>query len=140
VTALSPGLFAANASGTGLAAAQSLRVRNGNLIYEPTAIFNGTGFNPVPINVAVPGEPVFLILYGTGFRANGGLQNVTVTIGNRTFTPAYADAAPGFVGLDQLNIGPLPADMAGSGLVNVRVAIATQSGTVTSNTLTVQIQ
>jgi uncharacterized protein (TIGR03437 family) len=140
VTALSPGLFSANSTGAGLAAAQSLRSRNGNLVYEPTATFNGTTFVPVPINVAVPGEPVFLVLYGTGLRANGGLQNVTVMVGNRTFPAAYADAAPGFIGLDQINIGPLPADMAGSGVVNVKVTIATQSGMVMTNTVTVQIQ
>ena len=140
VTALTPGLFSANSSGSGVAAAQSLRVRNGNLIYESTATFNGTAVVPVPINVTVPGEPVFLIFYGTGLRANGGLQNVTVMVGNRTFTPAYADAAPGFIGLDQINLGPLPADRVGSGVVNVKVTIATQSGTVMSNTVTVQIQ
>jgi uncharacterized protein (TIGR03437 family) len=138
VTALSPGLFSANSSGSGVAAAQTLRVRNGNLVYESTAIFNGTAVVPVPINVVA--EPTFLVLYGTGLRANGGLQNVTVMVGNRTFTPAYADAAPGFIGLDQINIGPLPADMAGSGVVNVKVTIATQSGMVMSNTVTVQIQ
>jgi uncharacterized protein (TIGR03437 family) len=139
VTAVTPGLFSANSSGTGVAAAQSLRVRNGNLIYESTATFNGTTFVPVPINVAVPGEPVFLILYGTGLRANGGLQNVTVMVGNRTLNPTYADAAPGFIGLDQINVA-LPADMAGSGVVNVKVTIATQGGMVMSNTVTVQIQ
>ena len=140
ITALAPGLFAANSNGAGAAAAQVLRVRGNDLIYESAAQFNGTEFVPSPIDLGPQTDPAFLILYGVGFRFNGGLANVSVMIGDRTFPALYADAAPGFIGLDQINVGPLPSDMTGAGVVNVKVTIATAGGPITSNTVTVRIK
>jgi uncharacterized protein (TIGR03437 family) len=140
ITPLAPGLFAANANGAGAAAAQVLRVRGSNLIYESAAQFNGTEFVPSPIDLGPQTDPAYLILYGAGFRFNGGLANVSVMIGDRTFPALYAGAAPGFIGLDQINVGPLPSDLTGAGVVNVKVTIATAGGPITSNTLTVRIK
>jgi uncharacterized protein (TIGR03437 family) len=42
-----------------------------------------------------------------------------VTINNVTVPVPYAGAAPGEIGEDQVNVGPLPASLAGSGNVNL---------------------
>jgi uncharacterized protein (TIGR03437 family) len=132
VAPLAPGLFSANSNGAGAAAAQVLRVHGSDLIYESAT--------QAPIDLGPGTDPAYLILYGVGFRFNGGLANVSVMIGDRTFPALYADAAPGFIGLDQINIGPLPANMAGAGVVNVKVTVATSGGPLTSNTVTVRIK
>jgi uncharacterized protein (TIGR03437 family) len=136
ISAVAPGIFTANASGAGVAAAQALRVRNGDLFFEPTAQFDGSVFVPLPIDLGPETDQVFLILYGTGIRFHGSLQNVSVMIGNQTFPALYADFAPGFTGLDQINVGPIPRSMAGAGVLDVKVNVAGKP----ANTVTIQIQ
>ncbi len=64
------------------------------------------------------GDAIYLLLYGTGFRRCGG--RVTATA-NGQAVPVLAAVAQGeFAGLDQVNIGPLPASLA-SGEVTVRL-------------------
>lgn len=140
IAPLAPALFAANSNGAGVAAAQVLRVRGSELIYQSAAQFNGTQFVPLEIDLGPQTDQAFLILYGVGFRFHGGLSNVSVMIGDRTFPAIYADAAPGFIGLDQINVGPLPGNLTGAGVVNVKVTIATAGGPITSNTLTIRIK
>ena len=75
----------------------------------------------LPIDLSA--GPTALELYGTGIRnccQNPDTpSNVTVTIGNQTFPAFFAGPAPGWVGLDQVNVGPLPSSLAGSGTVTV---------------------
>lgn len=136
ISNVAPGVFAANSSGTGVAAAQVLRVRGATQTIEPTAQFDGSGFTHVPIDLGPEGDQVFLILYGTGIRFRSGLTNVSVQIGDIVYPVAYAGAQGGFVGLDQVNIGPLMRSQAGAGVVEVKLVVDGQ----TANTVTVQIQ
>ncbi|MCW5969866.1 MAG: hypothetical protein KIT57_15270 [Blastocatellales bacterium] len=136
ISAVAPGIFAANANGAGVAAAQALRVRNGNIFFEPTAQFDGSVFIPLPIDLGPETDQVFLVLYGTGIRFHGSLQNVSVMIGDQTFPALYADFAPGFTGLDQINAGPIPRSMAGAGVLDVKVNVAGKP----ANTVTIRIQ
>ncbi|MEP7337538.1 MAG: SBBP repeat-containing protein, partial [Acidobacteriota bacterium] len=79
ITSVSPGLFTANASGTGVAAATVLRIKADNSqSYEAVGQFNpSTGaFTAIPIDLGPADEQIFLLLFGTGFRGNGGLPNV----------------------------------------------------------------
>lgn len=135
---VSPGLFAANSSGTGVAAADALRVRGAAQTFEPVAVFDpGQGsFVPQPINLGPEGDQIFLILYGTGLRFLPQGAPVAATIGGTPVPVTFAGAAGGFIGLDQVNIGPLPRSLAGSGVVNVML---TADGR-TANTLQVAIQ
>jgi uncharacterized protein (TIGR03437 family) len=59
---------------------------------------------PKPITVATPGDTVYLILFGAGWRNRSSLQNTSVVIGTKTITPVYAGAQGTFAGLDQINV------------------------------------
>jgi uncharacterized protein (TIGR03437 family) len=121
ITNVAPGLFTANASGRGVAAAVVLRVRpNGTQTYEPVARFDPAQniFVPIPIDLGPEGDQVFLILYGTGFRYRSSLANVTITIGGVVVGALYAGDVPGLEGLDQVN-ALLPRSLMGHGEVDV---------------------
>nr|MDQ3009385.1 hypothetical protein [Acidobacteriota bacterium] len=135
IESTSPGIFTANASGTGVPAALALRVVGTTQTFE--TIYSTQTGQPVatPINLGPVGNDVYLILYGTGVR-NAVAAAVSATIGG-TPTPILGFApAPGFVGLDQINVGPIPRSLAGRGAVNVELTV----GTKTANTVTINIQ
>jgi len=71
---------------------------------------------PASLNVAAATEQIYVQLYGTGIR---NAKNVSVTVANVSVPVLYHAAAPGFEGLDQVNIGPLPTGLAGQGSVNI---------------------
>lgn len=137
VTHTAPGIFTANQNGEGIAQALILDVSptggqttSNTAGYDPTSgLWNGT-----PITMTST-DSYFLELYGTGIRyvpANG----VTATINGVSVPVQYAGAQPQFPGLDQVNLGPLPAGLAGKGTVNVVVTVAGQA----ANTVTVTFQ
>ncbi|MEI9972301.1 MAG: hypothetical protein WDO73_09765 [Ignavibacteriota bacterium] len=79
--------------------------------------------------------PIYLSLYGTGIRGRSSLSNVTVTIDGVTAQALYAGAAPGYAGLDQVNV-PLSLNLRGSGPCNVTITVDGR----TSNAVTIDIQ
>lgn len=104
---IAPALFAADASGRGLAAAVALRIKaTGEQSYEPIAQYDAAQqrMTPLPINLAAESEEVFLILYGTGLRRHAGLSNISARIGGVDAQVLYAGAQGDFVGLDQVNV------------------------------------
>lgn len=118
-----PGLFSANANGQGVAAATVLRVTaEGEQIFEPVATFDTTlnRFVPAPIDLGPEGDQVFLILFGTGFRAVSGLPAVTAKIGGEEVEVLFSGAQGGFVGLDQANVR-IPRSLTGRGEVDVEM-------------------
>lgn len=122
---VSPGLFTADASGAGLAAATVLRVKaNGEQVYEPVARFDSAmrSFVAVPIDVGNPAEQVYLLTFGTGFRHRSDLANVSAKIGHAPAEVLFAGAQGDFVGLDQCNIRLLP-NLAGRGEVNLALSV-----------------
>ncbi|HXA52098.1 MAG TPA: IPT/TIG domain-containing protein, partial [Candidatus Acidoferrum sp.] len=132
VTRTAPGLFSANASGAGVAAALVQRVRpDGSQAIENVASFDGNTNALVPVPITIGSDSLYLQLYGTGIRYVSGLSKVTCTIGGQNATVLYAGAAPGFSGLDQVNV-QIPAALAGAGSVNVVVTVDGQA----SNTVT----
>ena len=88
---------------------------------------------PLPINLGPSTEQAYLEMYGTGIRS---AKNVTVTVGDLSVPVLYHLAAPGYVGEDQVNIGPLPQSLAGKGSVNIVVTADGQA----ANTVNVTIQ
>ncbi len=117
IRAVAPGLFAANASGTGAAAAVVLRIRaDGEQVYEPVARYDAPTqtFVLLPIDLSNPSEQVYLILFGAGIRRRGALEDVSIKLGETELPVAYAGAAPGLSGVDQVNL-LLPASLRGRG-------------------------
>ncbi|QQS47371.1 MAG: hypothetical protein IPM66_01525 [Acidobacteriota bacterium] len=126
VNQVGPGLISANSNGVGVAAAVVLRVAaNGAQTFEPIAAFDqGSGtFTPLEIDMGPEGDQIYLILYGTGFRGNTGLNNVSVTVGELAVPVLFASGAPGFIGLDQANLGPLPRTLIGRKVVNIVMTV-----------------
>lgn len=121
--AVAPGLFSADASGTGFAAAEVVQVRSDNSqVKERVARFDATAGRFLANPIDVQNGPTFLTLYGTGWRNRSALANVTARVDGIAVPVEYAGAQGQFVGLDQLNLR-LPADLAGRGTVKVEVLV-----------------
>ncbi len=138
IAAVAPGLFTANASGQGLAAAVALRVKeNGAQSFEPIAQFDAVQNRivPIPIDLGPATDQLFLILYGTGIRFRSSLSATAATIGGTASEAIYAGPAEGYAGLDQVNLR-IPRSLAGQGVVNV---VLTVNGKA-ANTVTIQIK
>lgn len=135
VASIAPGLFGANGDGQGAAAGQWLRAGAGSQNAQPLATLDeATGrYAPAPIDVGA--GQVHIILYGTGIR-RAQLHEVDLTVGGVSVPVLYAGEQSEFLGLDQINAGPLPAELAGRGLAAVVVRI----GAAASNTLEVWLQ
>ncbi|MFN0119365.1 MAG: pre-peptidase C-terminal domain-containing protein [Blastocatellia bacterium] len=152
VAGVAPSLFTANSNGLGSPAAFILRVKpNGQQLYEAVSQFNsGSGqFVPLPI-ARTQGDVLFLILYGTGIRnapdsngntGDGVAESVSVTINGVQAPVAYAAAAPGFVGLDQINVQIPTSGLPAGANLPVIVRVNNGSGSMSqANTVTVSLQ
>ena len=138
IDALAPGLFSANANGQGIAAAQILRVNSNNVqTYEPVASYDSSAnkFVGLPIDFNNSTDRIFLILYGTGIRANAGLANSIATIGGSILPLLYAEPQGYYVGLDQINI-ELPRGLIGRGEIAINLTIDRK----TTNTVTIMMK
>jgi uncharacterized protein (TIGR03437 family) len=131
---VAPGMFTFNAAG--LVAGSVLRVSgDGTQTPENFYQLDGSGaVVPVPVNLGPVTDQVFLILYGTGFRA-AGTANTSITIGGQKAQVSFAGPQGAFAGLDQVNV-LVPRSLAGSGSVNV---VLTASGQ-TANTVNISVQ
>lgn len=117
-----PALFSANANGEGVAAATIERIRaDGSRSSEPAFRFDQQSrrYVPLPINLGPASDRLFLVLYGTGIRGAQALSAVSVTVAGEKVPVLYAGAQPSFVGLDQVNVGPLPRTLMARGEVAV---------------------
>lgn len=125
IAKVSPGLFAADSTGKGVAAALVLRVKaNGEQTYEPIARFDQAtmAFAALPIEVGDSAEEVYLALFGTGFRHRMDSGNVTATVGGEAVEVLYAGEQSEYPGVDQCNLR-LPKSLAGRGIVNVNLTV-----------------
>jgi uncharacterized protein (TIGR03437 family) len=136
VSRVSPGIFTANPEGTGVAAANIVRVKpDGSQITEPVARFDlASGrWVPIPIDLGPETDTIALVLYGTGIRFRDNINNVRVRVGNATLTPFYAGPQNTYVGLDQINV-VLGRNPAFTGEVPVEVIV--EGKTANLSTLT----
>lgn len=65
---------------------------------------------------------VYLIVYATGIR--GGTTPILASAGGISLPVLYALPQPEFLGLDQVALGPLPAALAGRGLIPVTIEVS----------------
>jgi uncharacterized protein (TIGR03437 family) len=131
-----PTLFSMNGTGSGVAAALAVAVRIPTTMQFPVPVFQCTssGCVSVPILLGVD-TPIYVSLYGTGIRGVTSQSNVTVTINGASVPVQYAGPAPGYAGLDQVNVA-LTLDLRNSGESNVVLTVNGQR----SNTVTLNIQ
>lgn len=128
IAKVAPGLFSANASGQGVAAAVILRIRNGVQTYEPVSQLSGGSQVPLDVDLGPASDVVYLLLNGTGLRSRTSAGNISVSLGalaSRPLNPNNfedAFAVDGFVGLDQANV-LLPRTLIGAGLINVSLTV-----------------
>ena len=132
-----PTLFSMNGNGTGVAAALAVAVQAANpRLQNPAPVFqcsNGTCVS-VPLVLGVD-TPVYVSFYGTGIRNASSMANVSVTIAGQNAAVQYAGPAPGFAGLDQVNVA-VPLSLRGNGESDVILTVDGQA----SNVVTINIQ
>jgi len=137
VDTVAPGLFSANADGKGAAAAIAVHVQSdGSQIIEPVFKSGAVAGSYVtaPLDLGAASDQLFLSLYGTGMR--GFKQQAVATVGGISVGVTAPVAQSQYVGLDQVNLGPLPRSLAGRG----EVAIALTVDGKAANAVTVNIQ
>lgn len=137
ITRAAPGIFTANASGTG--SATGFSTPDGVAL---TPLTNANGSERT-VDPGTPNNPMWLVLYGTGIRnapaanpndADGVAEAVMVTVQGIPARVTYAGPVAGLSGLDQINV-VIPPQLAGAGQVRVRVTVNGQ----VSNTVTVTL-
>jgi uncharacterized protein (TIGR03437 family) len=130
IAATAPALFAANATGRGLAAAVALRVRADNTqSFEPVVRFEQNQPVAVPIDLGPESDRVFLVPFGTGFRFRRDLSAVAATIGGQHAPVTFAAAQGQLIGVDQANI-LIPRSLAARGEVDVVLTVEGQTANV----------
>lgn len=125
ITSIAPGVFSADASGKGYAAANFVRVTTDNrLVEQPVARFDSLQNKIVatPIEFTADTRKIVLVLFGTGWRQRSSPTAVTVKIGGVTAPVEYVGLQPGYEGLDQINV-EIPRTLAGRGDVDVAITV-----------------
>lgn len=132
-----PGIFTAQANGQGAPA--GFATSDGvNL----TTLANPDG-SPREVSAGTRERPNILVLFGTGWRntpaanpsdGNGVAEAVTVTVQGVPASVPFAGGVAGLPGVDQINV-VVPPELAGLGLVRVKVTAAGRSG----NSITVRL-
>jgi uncharacterized protein (TIGR03437 family) len=125
IAAVAPGLYTANATGQGVAAAIVVTIHaDGTSAFAYTFQCPAGNCVALPIDLGLDTDQVVLELFGTGIRGHSG--TVTCKIGSAALTASYAGTQGGYVGLDQLNI-LLPKSLRGSGAVTVALMVDGQA-------------
>jgi uncharacterized protein (TIGR03437 family) len=138
IEAVAPGLFTMNANGQGVPVGLALFVKgDGTQTWQ--YVFNAGclvgSCQPIPIDLGLSTDQVYLQLYGTGIRGRTSLGAVTAKIGGVDGPVEYAGPVAGMSGLDQVNVH-VPRTLIGRGDVDL---VLTVDGK-TANTVRVSIK
>lgn len=135
VSSLSPGVFTADNSGTGILNGQSY---DGGQ-YDPVFTVAGSAIVPKAVASTSGSGPNVLILYGTGWK-HATQANVRLTVGGLPIMADYAGPSS-YPGLDQINV-QIPAGLAAQAAqiagVSIAFLYASDSPTGVYNTRPVQ--
>jgi uncharacterized protein (TIGR03437 family) len=123
---IAPGLFTANQTGQGPAAAEVYYTHpDGSSTVGFTFQCDASG-NCANLPISFGTDSLLLVLYGTGIRGASSMSNVTVNIANLNLPVSFAGAQPTIAGLDQVNVA-LPASLKGRGQVVLTVTVDGQA-------------
>lgn len=112
VEQVSPGLFTFSSDGQGVVAAVVRRFRNNQELFPSVLAVQ-------PIDLGPETDLVILEMFGTGLRFHSlAASSVTIKIGGADGQLFYAGLAPGFVGLDQVDVS-IPRSLIGRGDVDI---------------------
>jgi beta-glucosidase len=132
---VSPGLFTADGSGSGVPAALVVVARSdGSQTVSPVYQCGSGGCTAMAIDLGGPLDQAVLELFGTGIRGRSSASNVTCTIGGTNAPVPYAGAQPNYLGLDQVNVA-LARTLVGQGAVDVRLIVDGQPANTVSITI-----
>jgi uncharacterized protein (TIGR03437 family) len=132
---VAPGIYTANASGSGVAAAlAAVYGANGAVTAEPVFSCGAGGCVSVPMSLGGSTDSLIVSFYGTGWR-NSAAQSAVAHIGRVPATVQYIGPVPGVPGLDQVNL-IVPKSLAGAG----EVPVVLTAGAQTANAVTINIQ
>jgi uncharacterized protein (TIGR03437 family) len=121
---VAPGLFSADGDPASVASGVVLRIGESALPPAPLAQVTGGQWAPADITFGAEGDLVYLSLYGTGLRYRSSIENVTAVIGGQSVPVVYAAAGTAGSGMDQVNLGPIPAfRFRGKGDLTVRLSV-----------------
>jgi uncharacterized protein (TIGR03437 family) len=118
-----PALTSADGTGSGIAAAQFIRLHR-----------DGTQDAPIPVSPApIPmgTDRLFMILYGTGLRHAS--RPATCSLNGQTVTPLFAGAHSVYPGLDQINL-EVPPGLRGL------ISVSCSADGAVSNAVTINVQ
>ncbi|MDW8129301.1 MAG: CotH kinase family protein [Bryobacterales bacterium] len=137
IDAAAPGLFSADSTGKGLGVMAAVSGAGTSQTWTPVYEYDAGArkFAAKPVKLSPSGPEVYLVLYGTGIR-HAKAADLTATVGGVGVPIAYAGPQGQYAGVDQVNLGPLPASLAGKGEVSVVVA----AGRFKSNAVTLVIE
>ena len=131
IESVAPGIYTANAQGTGLAAALVIHIRGDGSV-EQTLTFDPFTGAAVPIDLGAEDDRV-VALFGTGMRGAAG--PATATVGGEATGVLGPVPHAVFEGLDQANLGALSRALAGRGDVDVNFMVDGKA----ANTVSVNI-
>jgi uncharacterized protein (TIGR03437 family) len=114
------GTVAAGAAGPGMFSLNAMGMGEG-------AMLNGATWQMGPFSTTTGGQPTYVSIYATGLDLS---THPTVTIGGIPVDVMWSGNAPGYAGLQQINIA-LPASMAGVGRAPIMVTSGGQTSNVT---------
>jgi uncharacterized protein (TIGR03437 family) len=138
IAPIAPGLFTANANGTGVAAAVAIRAaQNGTQTVLNVFQCDSAGKNctAAPLDLGADTDQVIVSLFGSGIRNRSALSAVTCAIGGASAPVSFAGPQGTFVGLDQVNV-TVPNSLRGRGVVDVVLTVDGQ----TANTVNLAVK
>jgi len=138
VELISPGVFTANSTGSGVPAAQGILLHS-NGARTPVPVFGCSTLpvscKPVPLHSRGDRDQLVLSLYATGIRGNTDPAKVQVKIDGVLAKVLYAGRQSQYAGLDQVDV-EVPNSIAGRGTVNLVLTVAGKS----ANTVQIELQ
>jgi uncharacterized protein (TIGR03437 family) len=116
---VAPGIYAANATGSGVPAGLAGRVRgNVNIRYDPLARLENCSIVPVPVDLDPSTDTIYLGMLGTGFRFRSSSTAATVKVGGVDCPLTFVGQKPDEPWADLLQCR-LPRSLIGRGWIPI---------------------